>query len=192
MAAAFVLLLLSQLAGDQEPSLADPWKSIPLKKVSEIDLPPDALEGEWKVSNGVRIDDLSKLQNVPAAQRQIVKALAKQLSPIGVRSAADYTLTKTGFPMNTVTVRLFVFEDAKQCKSWWKKKYEYDGWQKHYKKIDAKAAVVVNSLQVNKSAIGFGNVWLTTHQLQEGDQHIKAANHILKLLTDGKRSVATQ
>lgn len=192
MAAGFILLLLSQLGTVQESSVADPWKRIELKKVSEIDLPPSALDGEWKASGGLRIDDLSKLKDVPKAQRKLVEALAKQLAPIGVRSAADFTLTKTGFPLDTVTVRLFVFEDAEKCRSWWKKKYEYEGWESHYKKLDSKTAVAVRSTQANKCAIGFGNVWLTTHQLQTDDQHIKAANHILKLLTDGKRSFATQ
>ena len=183
------LLLVTQLAVGQASSAKNPWERVPLKPVSEIELPADTLDGKWKPSEGFRVDDLSKTEALPAAKRQLAEALAKQLSPVGIRSAADYTLIKTGFPLNTVTVRLYVFEDAKKCRAWWEKKYRADGWRKHYEQVDCENAVVVRSLQTNKTAMAFGNVWLTTHQLRDGDEHLKAANHVLKLLTADKRSL---
>ena len=63
------------------------------------------------------------------------------------------------------------------------KKYEYEGWEKHYSKIECESAHVVRSTQTNKAAMAFGNVWLTTHQLGKGREHIDAANYVLRQLT---------
>jgi len=165
------------------------WSLTPLKKVTEIELPKSTLTGKWQGSAGLKIDDLSELTDVPPEILQAAVSISKQLKPIGVCSVADYSLVKIDIPLNTVTVRLFVFENAEKCKAWWSKKYEYDGWEQHYTKIKTDTAMAVRSTQMNKAAMAFGNVWLTTHQLHKGDDHIKAANHVLKQLTNGVQSL---
>lgn len=188
MSALFAFLVAFQAtSGSTAVAKAEPWDVVPLRVVSQIELPANVLQGAWKASTGLRIDELSKTEQLPPEYKRIVEALAKQFAPIGVRSVADYSLVKTDVPLNTVTVRVFVFNDANACRSWWQKKYERERWQKHYKKVDCNAAVVVSSLEMNKTAMAFGNVWLTTHQLGEGNEHIAAANHVLKQLTAGKR-----
>ena len=113
-----------------------------------------------------------------------------RLRPIGVTGAADFSLSKKGFPLNVVTVRVFTFKDAEHCKAWWKKKYEVDGWEEHYEKVKCDGTVCVRSIKTNKTALAFGNVWLTTHQLQkDGKEHLTAANHVLKLMTSGKKQI---
>lgn len=119
----------------------------------------------------------------------MVDALAKQLAPLGVVSAADYTEVKSAFPLGTVTVRVFVFADAEKCRAWWKKKYGYAGWEEHYKVVEIDGMVSVDSLQVNKRAIGCGKVWMTVHQTGTGEAHLKAGDHILRALTGGKRKL---
>jgi hypothetical protein len=184
-----LIMLLAIQASDTQTVADDAiWKQTTLNKVAEINLPPNAVTGKWQVSPGIKINDLATLSDVPAASRQAAIAISKQLKPIGVSAVADYSLVSRGFPLNTITVRVFVFEDPLKCKAWWTKKYEHDGWEKFYSKAQCDSARVVRSTQTNKTAMAFGNVWLTTHQLGEGDEHITAANHVLNLLTNGVKS----
>ena len=186
---AFIVLLAFQASAGQSSDENCIWKQTPLSKVTEIKLPPSALDGKWQVSPGLKVDDLSDLSGLSAASRNAAIDVAKQLKPIGVSSVADYSLVSTGFPLNTVTVRVFVFNDSSKCKAWWKKKYQHEGWEKSYSQDDSASARIVRSTQTNKSAMAFGNVWLTTHQLREGDEHITAANYVLKHLTNGAMSL---
>lgn len=189
MAFAFMILLAIQVSGDQTTVTSDIWSKTPVSKVAEIDLPASVLDGNWKQQAGLKVNDLSDLSDLAPPMQKIVAGLAKQFEPIGVRSVADYTLVNIDIPLNTVTVRVFVFDNATKCKDCWKKKYEYEGWEKHYTKIDSNSARIVSSTQTNKMAMAFGNVWLTTHQLGKGEDHITAANHVLKLLTGGAKSL---
>ena len=97
-----------------------PWDDVPLVKVTEVTLPTSVLKGKWKSSDGVQIDDLSKANRQLPGRRELIEALEKT-GPNGLRSVADYTLVATGFPLNTVTVRVFIFEETSQCEEWWKK-----------------------------------------------------------------------
>ena len=189
MVVTIIFLVAIQAVDKQTAVEGSIWKQTPLKKVTEIELPPSVLGDKWKISPGLKIDDLSTLSDVPVTSRQAARNVAKQLKPFGVCSVADYSLVVTEIPFNTVTVKVFVFDNAMKCKAWWIKNYEYDGWEKHYLKVDSDIARVVRSTQMNKTCMAFGNVWLTTHQLRKGDDHIKAANHVLKLLTNDSKSL---
>lgn len=179
------LLLAPPFASAQ----VDPWEDLPLVKVSEIDLPPSVLQGAWIVGEGLRIDDLTIPAASPASVRPLVEALAKQATPIGVRSAADFTLVSTTAPINAVTVRVFIFDEVSRCQAWWKKKYEGDGWEQYYEKVDFADTVAVRSLETQKLALACGRVWLTSHQIVEGDEYKTAARHVLKQLIAEKRGV---
>ena len=181
-----MMLLLNSTA---ESSDLDIWEGLDLSPVSSIELPASTLSGKWKVIKGLRVDNLNNLEDVSESQLQTVENLAKQLLPLGIQSAADFTLSSADFPLNTVTVKVYIFNNAQQCQSWWKKKYQYAGWQQHYQPVEQINMFRVDSLQMNKSAFAFSHVWLTTHQLQDGKEHIDAANHIIRLLTDGKISL---
>ena len=189
MPATLLLSLLLLLNNSAESSELDVWEDLDLAPVSSIELPASTLPGKWKVIKGLRVDNLKNLEDVAESQRQTVENLAKQLLPLGIQSAADFTLSSADFPLNTVTVKVFIFNNSEQCQSWWEKKYQYAGWQQHYQQAEQAGMLRVDSLQMNKSAVAFSNVWLTTHQLQGGTEHIDAANHIIRLLTDRKISL---
>ncbi|MDP1798275.1 MAG: hypothetical protein Q8K78_12360 [Planctomycetaceae bacterium] len=163
------------------------WDDVPLAKLNEVTLPANALKGNWKVSKGIRIDNLAD-SNLAPEQRAIAEAISKN-GPQGLRSVADYTLVTTGFPLNTVTVRVFAFEKPSECEVWWRKKYEGDDGPRHYEKLDYKDIAAVRSLQEPKIAVAFGRVCLTSHQLQKGDDHILAARYIIEQLTQKKRTL---
>ena len=163
---------------------ADIWGHEVATRVSAIEISTRLLGDGWNVSPGVRIDDLEDIDKLPDNVKRVARGLFRQLRPVGVRSVADYTMLSKGNPLNSVTVRLFIFDDAEKCRAWWNKKYHYDGWEQHYKKVKSASSVCVDSLQTNKRAIAFGNVWLTTHQLGKGQEHITVADHVLGQLRD--------
>jgi hypothetical protein len=167
---------------------SETWDDLHLAKISEVTLLPNSLEGKWKTSDGFRIDDLSNTKGRSAAERDIIDAL-NQSGAKGLKSVGDFTLVANGFPINTVTVRVFIFEEPAQCKAWWQKKYEGDDWEKQYQKLDYPNVVSVRSLQSPKIALAFGRVAITSHQIQKGDIHIEAANVVLEQLTNKKRTL---
>ena len=77
-----IFLVAIQAVDSQTAGEGDIWNQIPLKKVTEIQLPPSTLGGKWKASPGLKIDDLSALSDVPATSRQAAKDVAKQLKPL--------------------------------------------------------------------------------------------------------------
>lgn len=164
----------------------DVWQERPLKKLSEVELKADILKGTWRISEGLRADDLTDLSQVSEKERELIKPLVAPLRELGVLSVRDFTLTRVGFPLNTVTVRIFVFESTEKCQAWWKKKYHYEGWQEHYSEVTYPGMVSVKSLQSNKLALASGKIWLTAHQLQDGDEHLLLANELLQQLTQGE------
>ncbi len=185
-----LLLCLSVLFALNSTTLGQsaPWDDVPLVKVTEVTLPTSVLKGKWKPSDGVQIDDLSKANRKLPGHSELIEAIEKT-GPKGLKSVADYTLVATGFPLNTVTVRVFIFGETSQCEEWWKRKYEGDGWDKYYEKLDYADVVAVRSLQSPKIAASFGRVWITAHQLQSGDEHEQAARYVIEQLTKGKRSL---
>jgi hypothetical protein len=141
--------------------------------------------------DGLRIDDLSAVSSLPAALRPIATQLKKELSPLGVVSVADYSLVRKSVPINSVTVRVFIFDTVDNRRQWCQKKYEYEGWQKDYKNAgDTQAMRVLDSLQSNKRVYQFEKVLMTSHQLSNGAEHHKAALQVLEQLTTPEGSKA--
>lgn len=171
---------------DTAPAASYVWNLVAQKQMSEIEFSPEILGSGWQSSPGVRFDDINDTKGMTAERRSVAESLAGQLSPLGIRAVGDFTLVKGGNPLNTVTVRVFIFEDAEKCRAWWPKKYEYDGWDQHYTSVASERAVSVDSRQTNKRAMAFGNVWLTAHQLGDGEEHIVAAEHIVDQLINGR------
>lgn len=180
---ALVLSATFSLAADDPPA-PHVWEPVITKKLAEIELPPSVLGEGWKPSAGIRVDDLDNVDpaTLPEPERQVVPQLKAQLSPLGIHSVADYSLVQAAPPLNSVTVRVFLFRNPDQCRTWWEQKYRYAGWEKHYKPVPSDQAVALDSLQTNKRVVAYGNVWITAHQLGAGDEHITALRHIIDAL----------
>jgi hypothetical protein len=159
-----------------------PVEKLVAVKLRSIELPADLLGPGWRRLAGVRIDSFDDLTGLSEAEREQAKLLQPQLVPEGVRAAADYSLARTNVPLDTVTVRVFLFTDAESCRKWWNKKYRHEGWENVYRTVDSKYGSAVDSLQINKRAIAFGNAWITTQQNLPGDLHLKAADYVIEQL----------
>jgi hypothetical protein len=186
-----LLLLLQVVTGGES---IENSKTIPLqiiRPLSQASLPPSLFGEGWERSKGIVADDLDKLADLPEAALNIMNQLKPELTRLGVVGVADYSVVRTKWPLNTVTVRVFVFSDIEKCDESWQKKYQFDGWQKHYKVVDNNRYAALDSLQkkfphANKRVLKFDRVWITTHQLGDGNEHLKAAEHIIEQLTESE------
>lgn len=193
MQAATMLMLLwslCQLAAETDAPAENTQRTI--AKLSEIDLPPELLAGEWRRVAGLRIDNLNQLDRLPPQQQPLAAGLRQQMAPQGVIGVADYSLASQTFPLNTVTVRVFLFSDEEKCQDWWHEKYAYAGWRQHYERVDNDAMNVLDSRQTTKRIYQFGNAWITAHQLGEGSEHQIAAQHVITALTQAKQATTDE
>lgn len=139
-----------------------------------------AIGADWQESYGIKIDDLSSLRGLTSNEREIAQTLRKQLQPLGIKAAADYSCAKSELPLDIVTVKVFVFENPTLATDWWRRKYEYEEWEQHYTKPPEGEYPTVDSTQLPKRAILFGNLWITSHHIRPGNEHIVMLDNILK------------
>ena len=147
-------------------------------KVSALSIPATEIGGEWTGPTGLVVDDLNDFSSHPAEVQAVAKSLKEQAPP-GVNAFADFTYRKQGFPLQQVTLRMFVFDSAEKCSHWWQTKYQYEGWQKHYNPVagDERA---LDSKETPKRAVAFANVWLTCGSLNDPSAHMEILNQYIK------------
>jgi hypothetical protein len=163
-----VLALGSVVAVSAQPKPAAFYRG----RVSDLAPAPAVLGEKWIKATGLVIEDFSDLESQPVAVRSIVKKLRKQIEPIGVRKAADFSFRVPDEPSRFVTLRVFVFDTPESCAQWWAKKYRHDGWEKFYQPLEGKPYEAVDSKEIPKRAAAIGNVWMTCHDLDDNGDHI--------------------
>ena len=177
IAIAILLATVARVAMGEDEELA--YTHRPL---TAVELPPSVAGDHYEPMDGFRLDDFSDIPSLPAGMQPVANQLKKDFAPLGVVSLGDFSLFRQKAPFNGVTVRVFVFDTAEHRAQWCQKKYEYDGWEQHYKVVDSdKSGMhVLDSTQTNKR---IDRVWITSHQLTDGTDHHKAAKFIIEQLT---------
>lgn len=153
-------------------------------KISALRETETILGKDWELRPGMVLDDFQNPPNYDAETNQLRDVLIAQCRPMGVVACGDIAYLKKG-TLNLVTLRVFVFKSAEAAQAWWIKKYEQDDWEKHYKKVEGIGERAVDSVQTNKRILLVGNVWLTCHQLHQGDECRKLLDHFLRKITTG-------
>ncbi len=158
-------------------------------KVSALKLPATALGQDWTGPTGLVVDDFQQaLSKQPVEVKSEIEKLRKLFQPIGIVSVADFTYRKKSKPLSQITLRVFLFKNDAVCKSWWEKKYRYEGWEKHYTVVKGVPYDAVASTQITKRAVAFGNVWMTCGALDKTEDHIK----LLELYINKIKNVVNQ
>ncbi len=144
----------------------------------------------WKKPDSLIVDDWNKLDDLSAVHREVIGELnlKSQLEPHGIVGVADYTFVRTQPPLNTVTVTAFLFADSAKCDEWWKKKCQYKGWEKDFKKVESERYQALDAINTEfpnskKRLIKFDRLWISALHLGDDDKHLKAAEHIIAQLT---------
>ena len=157
-------------------------------KVSRLEIPAEQLGSEWMGPTGLIIDNFNDLSMYSDEDKAVVEEVKKQVTAIGVIQTADFTYRKKFNPLHQVTLRVFVFESEQSCRNWWKQKYQFDGWEKHYSAVAGLPHDAVDSKETSKRAATFGNVWLTCGALSKTEDHLK----VLDLYTNKLKAVTKQ
>jgi len=166
----FLSLALMGVCRSDEPKL----NTVYTGKVSALSVPPTAMGDDWTGPTGVVVDDLSDLKDQPEDVKPMVQALSTAYRALGVVGLADFTYRRKSKPLEQLTLKLFLFESETKRQDWWTKKYRHDGWEKFYTVPAGLPYDAVDSTQVTKRIIGFGNVWMTcSSTVEKTDQHIK-------------------
>jgi hypothetical protein len=181
----FIVALLS--AGVFADERAEPAVAF-TGKVSALGISAEQLGSQWSGPTGLAIDDFNHLSNYSDEVKAVAEELRKQVSGIGVVQTADFTYRKKFNPLHQITLRVFVFDSEQSCRGWWKQKYEFDGWEKHYSAVARVSHRAVDSKEMTKRAISFGNVWITCGALDKTDDHLK----ILDLYINKIKAAAKQ
>jgi hypothetical protein len=142
-------------------------------KISSLGIPAAALGPGWTGPTGLVVDDFQNVINCPDELKPVIEELKRSYAPIGVVGCADFTYRKKANPLHQVTLRIFVFDSEESCRDWWKKKYQYAGWENHYTAVQNVPYRALDSAQMTKRAVSFGNVWLTCGTLVQSDDHLK-------------------
>jgi hypothetical protein len=144
------------------------------------------LGDKWERMYGIVVDDVSDLSALTATERKAVDALgitqvAKQ---IGATALADFSYQGPGMVVpQIVTLRVIVFVDHDRAMRFWNDKYESDGWEKTYRRVNQKERTLDVIGSAKRIALR-ANVLLTCHQLIDGEEHRKVIEDSLKLLED--------
>jgi hypothetical protein len=156
-------------------------------KVKDLAPLPHVLGTKWVTATGLVVEDFADLKSHPPEVRPMVEGLKKQLEPLGVRKAADFSFRVPDEPWHYVTLRVFVFETPQACAQWWEKKYRHDGWEKFYKPVEGVAYTAVDSTEAPKRAVAIGNVWMTCHALKATDNHVAAMDACVEKLLEATK-----
>lgn len=170
------LLLLMVLAGSPAVSGQDALLA------SHLRPPAGELGPGWTGPTGLVLDDLEAPPAAGGPEAATLTALREQMKPLGVRSLADFTYRRKDRPEEQVTVRVFVFASEAQCRDWIRKRYQCEGWEKHYRKVDGAWDTGLDSLEMRKRIVATGPVWITSGTVSGHADHRKALDLVLARL----------
>lgn len=171
-----VAVLLIGLAAAASPRADNPTVSYD-GPVSALRIPADAIGPAWTGPSGLAVDSLKDFGAQPPDIRPILEDLWKQLSPLGIVAAGDFTYHKKSNAQAELAVRVFLFDSEHSCREWWARKFHGEGWDRRYRIVEDVPYDAVDSLHSNKRSLMFGNVLVTSATLENaGDEHLRAAD----------------
>lgn len=161
-------------------------------KLSQLRVPAASVGEGWSGPTGLVIDDIETPPTEPPETKEVAAALQKQMRPLGVKALADFTYRKEKDPLHQVTIRVFLFETSDQCQNWMKTKYQFDGWEKKYKRADRKEYTGYDSLEMRKRIVAFNRVWITAGTVAETDDHVRILDLYVAALKKAMKEIAVQ
>lgn len=142
-------------------------------KVSDLRIVAGSLGDDWTGPTGLVINDFQDVGTFPPEVRQVVEEMKRQASPLGVIATADFTYRRKSDSFDQITLKIFVFDSEKSRRDWWQKKYRFDGWEMLYSVVSDVPYDGLDSKQMTKRVVSFGNVWMTCGGLKKSDDHLK-------------------
>lgn len=145
-------------------------------RVSALKIPAESLGPEWTGPTGLAVDNLKEFGRQPPDIRPILEDLWKQLSPLGIVAAGDFTYHNRTNARAELAVRVFIFDSEYSCREWWAKKFHGAGWDRQYRIVPDVPYEAVDTVDGNKRSLMFGNVLITSGSIQDAqNDHLRAA-----------------
>jgi hypothetical protein len=138
----------------------------------------------WSGPTGIEINDINNPVNSPPELENALKTYKE----MGVTGMANWLYKNKKNQFGNVEVKLFKFVNKDKAKAWMLKKYEHDGWDKFYEKVEEKNHTIYKSLETNKLIVFIDKYWITSSTLTKSQDHINIMklyiNKIEKKLTN--------
>ncbi len=177
------LLMLGSLASART---ADDPNSVPYRgRLSELVCKGPAITAGLKGPHRddlLVLDDVNDLSGIPRELRQLVSVALDIYKPVGVVSLASVSYDNEAKRVFDVTLRIFVFRDRPSCEAWRKQKYEHEGWEKYYSKVDDPNYAGYHSKEMNKRIAFVNNVWMTCGTISDCNEPAGIVEHYAALL----------
>jgi len=153
-------------------------------KLSALKHASKALAKDWTGPTGLVIDDMNSTDGHPKQFGPMLRMLQQNYRGTGVVGMGSFAYAKKANSLHEVTLRVFVFDSVESCRKWWQKKYQYEGWEKHYKPVTSVPYRALDSTQMSKRAVSFGNVWMTCGHIFDTQDHLTILNLYVKAIED--------
>ena len=156
------------------------------KPISKLKIRADDLDGRWTGPTGLVINDVNDLSKLSEESKAVAETIAEKMKSIHVEGCGDFTYRDPNSPFKQVTIRIYSFKGEQECLDFWAKKYKTDDAAKLYKQPEGLDYMALDSLEMKKRAIQIGNIWITAHQLHEGQDHITILDKFIEKLLKTK------
>jgi hypothetical protein len=128
------------------------------------------------------IDDVNDLSGIPEELRWLGSMLQDMYKPMGIVSVGLLSYDNEANRVPDVTLRIFVFKDRPSCEAWRKQKYESEGWEEYYDKVQDPNYAGYHSKQMNKRIAFVNNVWMTCGTISDCNEPVTIVEHYVGLL----------
>ena len=146
------------------------------KTISELvdaDRIMKSLGKDWKRHQGVIVDKLADIDKFTDTAKQMMQALVKDVEPHGVIAFGEFSFSRTVFPLDNLTIRIFRFATPEKAAAFRKLKYENEKAKPLYDKTENESTIIYDSLQINKRIVFHDALCVTCSHLADDDLHIR-------------------
>ena len=78
-----------------------------------------------------------------------------------------------------MTLRILIFKDASLCEKWCREKYQAEGWEEHYDKVDHPNYTGYHAKAMNKRIAHMDNVLLTCGTITDCNEPVLITDHYI-------------
>lgn len=176
------LLMLSACGADGSADAAPAADEAPVPSFDRLD--PGVLLGDgWHPGTMLVVKDWQQLDGLDDAQRVTAEMLRGPMQQQGVRSVAELSWSRKQMPIDMLSVRVLRFEDADTLATWRQAKFGglRDTGLKPVEGARFETYDVVAKGK-HKRVVFFDEMFVSSHHIQTGDDHVEALDAVCRQL----------
>ncbi|MFN3244367.1 MAG: hypothetical protein ACE37K_22875 [Planctomycetota bacterium] len=186
LSTALALLLMS--CGADEPVAPGSGQPQDPAAPSLDRLAPSSLLGDgWHPGTMLVVTDWQQLDALDATQRATAEMLRGPMQKQGVTGIAELSWSRKQMPIDMLSVRVLRFADAAKLRSW--RQLKYGGLRDaELKPVEGAPFETYDVLAdgKHKRIVFFDEVFVSSHHVQKGDDHVAALDAVCAQLLAGR------